>query len=42
MVDGNPSRNIVAMQSFLPTESWDFFGAELTNRVAEFDLNDNT
>jgi len=38
LVDNFPSDNIVAMESFLPSNSWDFFDATLSNRVPEFDL----
>jgi len=42
LVDNFPSDNIVAMESFLPSNSWDFFYATLSNRVPEFDLADDT
>jgi len=42
LVDNFPSDNIVAMESFLPSNSWDFFEATLSNRVPEFDLTDDT
>lgn len=40
LVDSFASDNIVAMESFIPSNSWDFFDATLSNRVPEFDLND--
>jgi len=36
-MDGEQSVNIVAMESFLPSESFDFFNAALSNRVEQFD-----
>jgi len=41
-VDGAPSENIVAMESFVPSNSWDFFAANLSNRVPKFNTKDTT
>jgi len=41
-IDSAPSENIVAMESFMPSNSWDFFDASLTNRVPMFNTEDIT
>jgi len=42
LIDGEESYNIMAMQSFLPSESWNFFDADLSNRLKPFDVEDTT
>jgi len=37
LIDGEESENILVQQSFLPSGSWNFFDADLTNRLPAFD-----
>jgi len=37
LVDGDESQNILVQKSFEPTGSWNFFDAELTNNLPQFD-----
>ena len=37
---GGGSQNIMGMPSFHPTTSWNFFNADMSNRVEPFDEND--
>ena len=38
--DGARSQNIMGMPSFHPTTSWNFFNADMANRVEPFDADD--
>uniref|UniRef100_A0A7S3I4L1 Uncharacterized protein n=3 Tax=Choreotrichia TaxID=141411 RepID=A0A7S3I4L1_9SPIT len=42
LIDGQESYNIMAMEGFLPTESWNFLDAQLTNRLKPFDTTTET
>ena len=40
LIDGTESQNILVQNSFMESESWNFFEKPLANRVAPFDEND--
>lgn len=40
--DGARSQNVFGMPSFEPTSSWNFFDADMVNRVEPFDENNET
>lgn len=39
LVDGTSSQNLMAMESFVASNSWNFLGASLKNRVPQFDTS---
>ena len=42
LLDGKLSQNLMAMESFVSTNSWNFLEARLSNRVPEFDTTTET
>lgn len=42
LVDGEESYNLFAMESFMPSDTWNFLEPQLTSRLEAFDTSTDT